>query len=77
MMKGVTMIRRTARPEMNDSLLSVKEAAAYLGLATGTLRNWLSARRVPFVKLGGATRISRAALDTLIADHTVPSHEAI
>ncbi len=43
--------------------MTVEEGAAYLGLSPGTLRNWLSARRLPFVKVGRLTRLSRLALD--------------
>ncbi len=39
------------------------EAAEYLGIAIGTLRNWTSARFIPFVKRGGVVRYNRAELD--------------
>jgi excisionase family DNA binding protein len=62
------MIRN--RPDM-DSLLSVNEAAVYLNLAPGTLRNWLSAGRLAFVKVGRLTRLKRVDLDAYIAANTV------
>jgi excisionase family DNA binding protein len=34
-------------------LLSVDEAAEYLGISAGTLRNWISMRRIEYVKVGG------------------------
>ena len=52
-------------------LLSVDEAAQYLRVSPGTLRNWLSMRRLEFVKIGRLTRLSEAALDRYIAEHTV------
>jgi excisionase family DNA binding protein len=52
-------------------LLSVAEAATYLGVSAGTLRNWVSMRRIEFVKVGRLTRFSIAALDRYIAAHTV------
>ena len=55
----------------DDALLSISEAAEYLGMKPGTLRNWLSARRLPFVKVGRLTRVSRAALDRFIEQNTV------
>lgn len=39
-----------------DRLLTVNEAAALLGLAPGTLRNWAYQRRIPRVKLFGGPR---------------------
>lgn len=54
-------------------LLSVEEAAHYLGVSPGTLRNWASTRRVEFVKIGRLTRFSLVALDRYIASNTVPA----
>jgi excisionase family DNA binding protein len=52
-------------------LLSVEEAAAYLGISAGTLRNWISMRRIAHVKVGRLTRVSLTMLDRYIAGHTV------
>ena len=51
-------------------LLSVPDAAAYLGISQGTLRNWLSMRRIDYVKVGRLTKLSKVALDRYIAEHT-------
>jgi excisionase family DNA binding protein len=40
-----------------SKLLSIPEAAEYLGLSPGTLRNWLSLRRLPYVKVGRLIRL--------------------
>lgn len=53
------------------ALLSVPEAAAYLGIHEGTLRNWLSARQLDYVKVGRLTKISQATLDRYIDAHTM------
>jgi len=62
-----------SRPEdsARRGLLSVDEAAQYLAVSPGTLRNWVSTRRVEFVKVGRLTRFSIAALDRYIAAHTI------
>jgi excisionase family DNA binding protein len=39
------------------------EAAAYLGISLGTLRNWTSQRTIPFAKRGRVVRYQRKALD--------------
>ncbi len=52
-------------------LLSVPDAAAYLGISEGTLRNWLSMRRIDYVKVGRLTKLSRDTLDRYIAENTV------
>lgn len=61
------------RPVLSERphLLSVEEAADYLGISTGTLRNWLSMRRIEYVKVGRLTRIRLATLDRYIAARTV------
>jgi excisionase family DNA binding protein len=61
------------RLERCDSLLSVMEAAARLGLAPQTIRNWLSLRKLPCVKIGRLTRIPQSAVDQYIAANTIPA----
>ena len=43
--------------------LTAAEAASYLSLALGTVRNLTSARRVPHVRQGGIVRYHRGDLD--------------
>ena len=52
-------------------LLAVDEAAGYLCVSPGTLRNWVSMRRIEYVTVGRLTRFSVPALDRYIAAHTV------
>ena len=52
-------------------LCDINEAAAYLKVRPGTLRNWLSAKRLGYVKVGRLTRIPRAELDRFLSAHTV------
>ena len=61
----------TPRSAITGPLLSVADAAAYLGISQGTLRNWLSMRRIDYVKVGRLTKLSRDALDRYIAENTV------
>ncbi len=42
---------------------SYERAAAYLGIEVGTLRNWVSAGRIPFVRRGRVVRFHRGDLD--------------
>lgn len=62
---------RDGRPVVPGQLLPVDHAAEYLGISPGTLRNWISARRIEYVKVGRLTRIARAAIDRYIAENTV------
>ena len=62
-------------PNHRGPLMSIDEAADYLGVRPGTLRNWLSARRLTYVKVGRLTRLSSDTLNRFIAEHTVASIE--
>jgi excisionase family DNA binding protein len=60
---------RSPRPP--GALLTLNEAAAYLGISPGTLKNWVSMKRIAYVKVGALTRFRQAALDAYIDAHTV------
>ncbi len=65
----------TVKENRPGLLLSVEQAADYIGVRPGTLRNWLSARRIAYVKVGRLTRVSSDTLNRFIAEHTVTSVE--
>jgi excisionase family DNA binding protein len=71
--------RRPRRAGIADTgggdLLCVPDAAAYIGISVGTLRNWLSMSRLPYVKIGRLTKLSKRALDAFIAANTVDAVE--
>jgi excisionase family DNA binding protein len=58
---------------MSDRLLTVREAAERLALREGTIRAWLSRRRLPKVRLGRAVRIPAEAVEALIFAGTIPA----
>ncbi len=53
----------TATVQPSSPWMSPEVTAAYLGIALGTLRNWTSARFIPFVKRGGIVRYHRETID--------------
>lgn len=57
-------------------LLTVKEAAAYLGLARLTVYDWVSQRKISFIKVGRLVKFDRCTLDKWIEAHTVKPREA-
>lgn len=57
-------------------VLNIDDAAEYLGVSRGTLYNWCSQRRVPFIKIGSRTMFRKRDLDTWIADHAVAAVNA-
>jgi excisionase family DNA binding protein len=55
-----------------DELMTVIDAARYLGIRPWTLRHWISARKIDVVKYGnGAVRIKRTVLDRYVASCTI------
>jgi excisionase family DNA binding protein len=54
-------------------LLTLPQAAEYLNISAGTLRNWVSERRLAYVKVGSKTHFRLAVLEAYIEAHTVPA----
>ena len=55
---------------VTPALLSISDAAAYLGVCPETMRWWLRAKRLPKVKLGRRALVLRADLDKWIVTST-------
>jgi excisionase family DNA binding protein len=55
--------------------LSAAETGEYLGLAEGTVRQWASMRKIPFVKLGRSLRFDIRDLEELANANKVNAHE--
>ena len=47
--------------------LNPEQAASYVGVALGTLRNWVSMKYVPHVKRGRVVRFHREKLDVWLS----------
>jgi excisionase family DNA binding protein len=63
------LVRRIAKmanektKDIDSPWLTAAQAAAYLQVALGTVRNWTSALFIPHVKRGGLVRYHREDLD--------------
>ncbi|MGD0264295.1 MAG: helix-turn-helix domain-containing protein [Candidatus Methylomirabilota bacterium] len=57
-------------------LLTVDEAAALLRVASKTVRNWVSLRAIPFVRVGGCLRFDGQTLKRWLEARAVPEAEA-
>lgn len=53
-------------------LLTIDQAAEYLGTGRRFVRRLISERRIPYVKLGKHVRLERCALDAFVAAGRVP-----
>ena len=54
------------KTQENSAILTIPEAAAFLRIGVGTAYALAKEGKLPAVKIGGAVRISRAALEALI-----------
>jgi|SoiMethySBSTD1v2_1073268.scaffolds.fasta_scaffold311721_2 excisionase family DNA binding protein len=52
-------------------LLTVPEAAAYLGLSKLTIYEWVSQRKIEYVKVGRLVKFDQRQLERWIEKHTV------
>jgi excisionase family DNA binding protein len=68
----------TSKDTRSESLwLPPRVAAEYLGVSLGTLRNWTSARYIPYAKRGRVVRYHQASLDKWLAAGSCPGRTTI
>lgn len=67
----------TEEEAMSDEkklLLTVREVAALTGFSQGTLRHWISAHRIPVVRISArCVRFRRSDIDSWLEQQLVPS----
>jgi len=57
--------------ERTREILSLSEAAEYLGQSEYTLREWVRLRKIPYSKVNGAIKFRRSKLDRWIDKHEI------
>ena len=58
---------------MERRYLNVEELSQYIGVKKNTIYNWVSQRRIPFIKCGRLTKFDIKAIDRWMAESNVPS----
>ena len=51
-----------------EHLIEYEEAAKLLGIQPATIYTWVSRRKIPFVKVGGALRFRPSALEAWLQE---------
>ncbi len=51
---------------LNESLLTYQEVADILHIKPQTLRAWVSAKKIPCIKLGTAVRFTKEQIETIV-----------
>lgn len=59
-----------------SALLTVKQAMHDLQVCRATVYNLIDRKELPIVKVGGATRIKRTALEAYIAKNSIGAKDA-
>lgn len=70
-MSAVTKLRVPRSTTTREGLLTLKEAAAYLRIAPGTLKHWALQGRIDYAKVGKSMMFTQQMLDDYIASKTV------
>ena len=52
-------------------LMDVQQTANYLGLSVGTIYQWRSQHKIPYIKVGRKLKFKKDQLDQWLADRTV------
>lgn len=58
-----------------ERLLKIPAAAEVLNLRPKTLRAWMAARRIGYIRVGGAIRIPASEVQRIIAEGKVPARQ--
>lgn len=53
------------------NLMNIQQAAEYLGLSVGTMYQWRSQHKVPYIKVGHKVKFKKGQLDQWLAERTV------
>ncbi len=61
----------TSSPTATPGLLTVVETAKALRISQGTVRAWVLARKIPFVKLGSRVLFKQSDIEAFINRNTV------
>lgn len=59
-----------------SKLMTTDEVAEMLQVSSGTVRNWVSANKIPFVKVNAAVRFERSQLEAWIQKRSVKAFKA-
>jgi len=56
---------------MIPQLLDIKDCSQLLKIPVGTLRNWVSQKRIPYVKLGGRCLFNPKEIERWLEESTI------
>ena len=57
--------------EGGPNLISIQQAAEYLGITVGTIYQWRSQHKNPYIKVGRRVKFKKEQLDQWLTERTV------
>lgn len=60
-----------------NNLLTISQVAVKLGISEGTLYNWISQKKIDYIKVNRQVRFSEEQLQRWIDKHTVKAQKKI
>lgn len=65
--------RQHSTPDSGEPLIDVPKAAHLLGISPKTLRDWIQARKIEYVKVGARVLFQPATIRQFVISHTHPA----
>jgi excisionase family DNA binding protein len=66
-------IRHHLSPDPGEPLIDVPKAAYLLGISPKTLRDWIQARKIEYVKVGARVLFRPATIRQFVVSNTQPA----
>jgi excisionase family DNA binding protein len=63
------------RVSTEREILSLSQAAEYLGLSRHTIREWIQLRKIPYFKVNGTIKFRKSRLDQWIDNCEIPMRQ--
>ena len=57
--------------EGGPNLISIQQAAEYVGITVGTIYQWRSQHKIPYIKVGRRVKFKKEQLDQWLTERTV------
>jgi len=57
--------------EGGPNLISIQQASEYLGITVGTIYQWRSQHKIPYIKVGRRVKFKKEQLDQWLTERTV------
>lgn len=60
---------------MEKRLFNIEELAEYIAVPKGTIYNWISQRKLPFIKMGRRVKFDKQDIDNFIDERKIFLHK--